>query len=146
MAMIASAVFPIPQRFQLPIPLPFVIPERTRISYSRYWQRRRVRLSVERAACRPSTPRVFTGNPGERSGGTCGSAVSPWATPVSLDTYRSARNWLDEHRFYLDDMQCKRINSALKRLEPIVIAAGEIWVVLRDFEPDPKLNETYFLH
>jgi hypothetical protein len=42
---------------------------------SRCWQRPRVRLSAERAACRPSTPRVFTGNPGERSGEICGSAV-----------------------------------------------------------------------
>jgi hypothetical protein len=36
----------------------------------RCWRRPRVRLSVS------------TGNPGERSGGTCGSAVSSWATPV----------------------------------------------------------------
>ena len=40
---------------------------------SRCWQRPRVRLSVERAACRPSTPRVFIGNPGERSGEICGN-------------------------------------------------------------------------
>jgi hypothetical protein len=33
-----------------------------------------MRLSVERAACRPSTPRVSTGNPGERSGEICGSS------------------------------------------------------------------------
>jgi hypothetical protein len=35
---------------------------------SRCWRRPRVRLSVKRAACRPSKPRLFTGNPGERSG------------------------------------------------------------------------------
>ena len=39
---------------------------------SRCWQRPRVRLSVERAACRSPTPRVSTGNPGERSGEICG--------------------------------------------------------------------------
>jgi antitoxin Phd len=38
---------------------------------SRCWQRPRVRLSVERAAWSSSTPRVSTGNPGERSGGIC---------------------------------------------------------------------------
>ena len=32
----------------------------------------RVRHSLKRAACRSSKPRVSTGNPGERSGGTCG--------------------------------------------------------------------------
>jgi hypothetical protein len=35
---------------------------------SRCPRRPSVRLSVRRAACRPSTPRVFTGNPWERSG------------------------------------------------------------------------------
>src|SRR3984957_16957956 len=39
---------------------------------SRCRQRLRVRLSVKRAACRPSKPRAFTGNPGERSGEICG--------------------------------------------------------------------------
>jgi hypothetical protein len=37
-----------------------------------------MRLSVERAACRSSKPRVSTGNSGERSGGTCGLAVLSW--------------------------------------------------------------------
>jgi hypothetical protein len=45
---------------------------------SRCRQRPRVRLSLKRAACRPSNPRVYTGNPGKRSGGTCGSAVLYW--------------------------------------------------------------------
>jgi hypothetical protein len=45
---------------------------------SRCWRRPRVRLSVKRAVCRPSKPRVFTGNPGERSGEICGSAVLSW--------------------------------------------------------------------
>jgi hypothetical protein len=40
---------------------------------SRRQRRPRVRLSVKRAACRSSTPRVSTGNPGERSGEICGS-------------------------------------------------------------------------
>src|SRR5277367_5659226 len=35
-----------------------------------------MRLSVERAARRSSKPRVSTGNPGERSGGTCGFLFS----------------------------------------------------------------------
>ena len=45
---------------------------------SRCRQRPRVRLSLKRAACRLSNPRVYTGNPGKRSGGTCGSAVLYW--------------------------------------------------------------------
>jgi hypothetical protein len=64
---------------------------------------------------------------------------------ASVDVYHSARNWLGEHRFYLDSTQCARINAALERLEPIVMADGQIWVVVSKFEPDPELDETYFL-
>ncbi len=48
-------------------------PERTRFPTSRCQQRPRMRLSLKRAARTRSTPRFSTGNPGERSGGTCGS-------------------------------------------------------------------------
>jgi hypothetical protein len=45
---------------------------------SRCWKGPRVRLSLKRAACRSAKPRVVTGNPGERSGEICGSAVPSW--------------------------------------------------------------------
>ena len=64
---------------------------------------------------------------------------------TSIDVYHDARNWLAEHRFYLESTQCTRINTALKRLEPLVMAAGQIWVVVSTFEPNPKLDQTYFL-
>jgi hypothetical protein len=32
------------------------------------WRRPRVRFSLKKTACRSSTPRLSTGNPGERSG------------------------------------------------------------------------------
>ena len=44
----------------------------TRISYFALLATTRVRLSLKRAACRSTTPRVSTGNPGERSGESCG--------------------------------------------------------------------------
>ena len=64
---------------------------------------------------------------------------------ASIETYHTHRNWLDDYRFYLEVTQCIRINAALERLEPKVMAAGQIWVVLNKFEPNPELNETYFL-
>jgi len=64
---------------------------------------------------------------------------------ASVDVYHGARNWLDEHRFYLNSTQCTRINAALERLGPIVMADGQIWVVVSKFEPDPELDESYFL-
>jgi hypothetical protein len=44
-----------------------------------------IRLSVERAACRSSKPRVSTGNPGERSGEICG--VGPDGTNCRVRLY-----------------------------------------------------------
>jgi hypothetical protein len=41
---------------------------------SRCRRRPRGRLSIKRAACRPSKPQVFTGNPEERSGEICGGS------------------------------------------------------------------------
>jgi hypothetical protein len=51
-------------------------------------QRPRMRLSLQRAARNISTPRFSTGNPGERSGGTCGSfrpvLTHPCKAPASV--------------------------------------------------------------
>jgi hypothetical protein len=46
--------------------------ERTRISYFALLATSTCAVSVERAACRSSTPWVSTGNPGQRSGEICG--------------------------------------------------------------------------
>jgi len=47
-------------------------PERTRISYLAPLTMARMRLSVEKGGRSSPAPPSFTGNPGERSGGTCG--------------------------------------------------------------------------
>ncbi len=36
---------------------------------------------------------------------------------ASNDTCHAFQNWLDRHRFYLNEKQCDRINMALKRLD-----------------------------
>jgi hypothetical protein len=64
---------------------------------------------------------------------------------ASIDNYHTPRNWLDEHRFYLGESQCTRINAALERLEPVVMAECQIWVIPNEFNPNPELDDEYFL-
>jgi hypothetical protein len=60
---------PIPQPLQPENPIP--LSSRRGFPTSRCRRRPRMRLSLKRAACRPSKVRVSTGNSGERSGGIC---------------------------------------------------------------------------
>jgi hypothetical protein len=64
---------------------------------------------------------------------------------ATLDDYHKPRNWLDEHRFYLNADQCRRVNLALDRIEALPRDVGEIVVVTNRFEPDPDMNDGYFL-
>ena len=61
----------------------------------------------------------------------------------SKDDYHASISWLDGHRFYLNQDQCDRINSALERiwLEPREV--GEAHLIRSAFIPDPEFDETY---
>jgi DisA bacterial checkpoint controller nucleotide-binding len=64
---------------------------------------------------------------------------------ADLDNYHKPRLFLDEHRFYITEEECNRINHALDRLdalprEPYVIRLGT-----DRFRPDPEMNATYYL-
>ena len=61
----------------------------------------------------------------------------------SKDDYHEWVNWLDLHRFYLDKIQCSRINAALERIGQEPREVGEIWLVRDEFVPDPDFNESY---
>jgi hypothetical protein len=61
-----------------------------------------------------------------------------------VDAYHSAQNWLDEHRFYINEEQCSRINSALDRLNGLAREVGEIRYITTHFQADPDLNDSYF--
>jgi hypothetical protein len=65
---------------------------------------------------------------------------------TSNDTYHASQNWLDNHRFYLNEKQCNRINKALKRLEALPQHVGEIRWIVSAFEPNSQLDESYFLN
>ncbi|MEJ1337135.1 MAG: hypothetical protein RNU03_13720 [Candidatus Sedimenticola sp. (ex Thyasira tokunagai)] len=64
---------------------------------------------------------------------------------ATLDDYHKARNWLDGNRFYFNDEQCKRINSALDRIEALPKDMGEITIITRRFKPDPSMEDSYYL-
>lgn len=65
---------------------------------------------------------------------------------ANRQTVHAPRNWLDEHRFYLDQAQCCRVNEALARIEaePATHLTA-IWVIVRPFAPDPDFNDSYLL-
>jgi hypothetical protein len=62
-----------------------------------------------------------------------------------VDAYHLTQIWLDEHRFYINEEQCSRINSALERLARLPREVGEIRYITSQFQADPELNDSYFL-
>ncbi len=60
------------------------------------------------------------------------------------DNYHGAMNWLDEHRFYLDQSQCERVNAAQRRLYSQPQDVGEIRFIRAEFQPDPRCTSEYF--
>jgi len=63
----------------------------------------------------------------------------------SLEDLHKPRLWLDKHRFYINAEQCKRINAELDRIEAQTPEVGQIVLQTRRFEPDPDMNDSYFL-
>ena len=61
----------------------------------------------------------------------------------SNDDYHEWINWLDGHRFYLDQSQCDRINAACRRIADQVEEADEIYIGPEEFVPDPAFNKAY---
>ena len=63
---------------------------------------------------------------------------------ATRDNYHPAINWLDGHRFYLNQGQCDRINAALKRIQSEPLEVGEISIMWNKFSPHPDLSDSYF--
>ncbi len=63
---------------------------------------------------------------------------------ATSDNYHSAANWLNDHRFYLGQQQCNRINASLKRIRNEPMEVGEIRRCWPEFTPDPRLDDSYF--
>ena len=63
---------------------------------------------------------------------------------ATRDNYHQAMNWLDNHRFYLNQRQCDQINAVLKRIESEPMETGKIYPIWNTFSPHPDLNDSYF--
>lgn len=75
------------------------------------------------------------------------SAIEEQVTKLetaTIDNYHAAISWLDDHRFYLDQSVCERVNAAHKRLESEPRDVGALWVVRAEFRPDPRCAAEYF--
>jgi hypothetical protein len=62
---------------------------------------------------------------------------------ATLDNYYDPRNWLNDHRFYVNAAQCERINSAIVRLDSLPKDVGLIYLGTEKFETHPEMEESY---
>lgn len=62
---------------------------------------------------------------------------------ATLDNYHDSRNWLNDHRFYINAEQCSRINAAIDRLDALPKEVGLIYLGTERFEVDPEMDESY---
>ncbi|EGR4402042.1 hypothetical protein O1B84_002386 [Vibrio cholerae] len=64
---------------------------------------------------------------------------------ATLHNYHDSRNWLDEHRFYVNAEQCSRINRAIERLDALPKEIGLIYLGTERFEVHPEMDESYLI-
>jgi hypothetical protein len=59
------------------------------------------------------------------------------------DDYHKPRLYLSDHRFYLNQMLCDRVNRAIERIEAEPLELGEIRLSTAAFTPNPAFDESY---
>ncbi|CAI0941653.1 hypothetical protein [Serratia fonticola] len=64
---------------------------------------------------------------------------------ATLDNYHDSRNWLNDHRFYINAEQCARINAVIDRLDAVPKEGGLIYLGTERFEVDPEMDESYLI-
>jgi DisA bacterial checkpoint controller nucleotide-binding len=64
---------------------------------------------------------------------------------LTSDNYHKTRSWLEDHRFYLTSEQCDVVNTELTRIQAEPQEVGEIRIITSVFNPDPEMNESYYL-
>jgi len=64
---------------------------------------------------------------------------------ATSSNFHRLRLWLDEHRFYLNERQCERANSAFDRIEAEPKEVGQILLQTERFGVDPDMSDDYFL-
>lgn len=63
---------------------------------------------------------------------------------ATLDNWFTPRNFIREHRFYLDADQCRRANEVIERLSEEARLDGQIVFVHTALERDPALTDDHF--
>lgn len=63
----------------------------------------------------------------------------------NIDNCGKSVSWLDDHRFYLTADECHVINSELARIEKVPSEPYEIRMPTRRFEPNPAMDDSYYL-
>lgn len=62
---------------------------------------------------------------------------------ATIDSYHDARNWLEDHRFYINAEQCARVNKAIERLNAAPKEVGLIYLGTELFKVHPEMDESY---
>lgn len=62
---------------------------------------------------------------------------------ATLDNYHDPRNWLNDHRFYVNAEQCVRINKALDRLNAAPREVGLLYIETARFAAYPEMDDSY---
>lgn len=68
------------------------------------------------------------------------------ASEVRRELYRQTLDWLDDHRFYLTEEDCKTLNEAIEKLEERIRSEDKamIWVVRTPFKPNPAMDPALY--
>jgi DisA bacterial checkpoint controller nucleotide-binding len=68
------------------------------------------------------------------------------AEKIAETLYRQTLDWLDAHKFYLTDEDCKTLNEVIDRLEKRIRRESEatLWVVRSPFAPHPAMNAALY--
>lgn len=61
----------------------------------------------------------------------------------TVDNYHDARNWLSDHRFYINQEQCARVNKVLDRLDSAPREVGVLYIETNRFVAHPDMEDSY---
>jgi hypothetical protein len=62
---------------------------------------------------------------------------------ATIHNYRQPVNWLELHRFYLNERQCAEVNVTLDRLDAVPLEVGELRFSVNRFAVDPTFDQSY---
>lgn len=63
---------------------------------------------------------------------------------MNINNYHDVRNWLEDHRFYLDSEQCEAVNREIIRIESTPREPREMRINTAPFIPDSDMGDSYY--